>query len=137
MDNEVYTSPKSDLETPEEWKRSKWLTTWLWFMLVVTGINVPATYFIANMIIATSPKVTMPMIYVLVFMSILFFVFIVLTLENKKTGFYCLLAGATLTFAFNLYAMGVQAALTGIIVLLILSVLLFKGGKDSAWSSFS
>jgi hypothetical protein len=136
-----YTPPSSDLESSDleitdDWKRSKWLSGWLWFMLISNLVNVPSTYFMADMIMAQSPKLNLALIYTLIFGSALSIAFIAMLIRYKKLGFWGIVAVAVLAFVINIYALGIKSALLGLLGLVILALLLFKGGENSAWSNY-
>ncbi|MPY26199.1 hypothetical protein [Shewanella sp. YLB-07] len=130
-----YNSPTSDLIMEDgEWKRSKWLTGWLWFMFVMTLINIPTSYLMSDAIVAQAQKMTMPIIYTLMVASVVSAVSVFAIIKNKKWGVFGVCAVVVLAFGINFYTLGIKAALTGLIGAVILFFLLFKGGKNSAWS---
>jgi hypothetical protein len=130
-----YKSPDSELVVEDgEWKRSKWLTAWLWFMLVTTLINIPSTYLMSDAIIARTPKITMPIIYTLMVGSAISAASVWAILQHKKWGVWGVCVIVVIAFGINFYTMGIKAALTGLIGIFILFFLLLKGGKNSAWS---
>ncbi|HEY9199449.1 MAG TPA: hypothetical protein VIR60_08785 [Gammaproteobacteria bacterium] len=132
--NNPYASPNSNLIKEADWRRSKWLTGWLWFMLITTAISTPTTYLMADAIMQQSPKITMPLIYALIAISVVSMVSIIGLLRHKKLGFWGVSTVVAAAFIINLYGMGFKTALTGLIGFAILLFLLFKGGSNSAWS---
>ncbi len=133
-----YETPAAELEIEDEkWRRSKWLTGWIWFSLIMTGINIPASFALSNKMVETVPRMTLPIVYTLVALSLVSMSGLVLLLKNKKLGFWLFLFVMIAASIINIYTIGIKTALYGLIGGVILIALLRKGGDQSAWSRLS
>ena len=80
-----YETPNSELLVEKgEWKRSRWLTGWLWFSLITTLANIPLSYIMADAIMAQSEKINMSIIYSLMVCSVFSAISVVGILNYKK-----------------------------------------------------
>ncbi|WP_333609577.1 hypothetical protein [Arsukibacterium sp.] len=121
-------------EAQPQWKRSIWTTVWIWFMLIMTSINIPTTLLMADSIIAQIPNMNMVMIYFLVLLSLISVCSLVLILKHKFIGVWLFAFVITTVFIFNLFTVGLMPALFGLTGAVILFLLLKMGGANSAWS---
>ncbi|MCS6160361.1 hypothetical protein [Shewanella baltica] len=121
----------------DNWKRSKWLTGWLWFMLIMTAFNIPVTFLMTDAIIAQNPKLSPPLIYTLIVLSVISVLSLVLIFKQKLIGVWLFAFVMTSAFLINFYSMGLVSALFGLTGAAILFFLLKKGGANSAWSRLS
>lgn len=129
-----YSTPISDLMDHNDWKRSKWLTGWLWFMLITTVINLPIPYLMAGAILQQLPKATMPIVYAMTVLSAVNVLSIIGLLRHKRIGFWGVSFVVSGFFIINAYTVDFAASFFGLIGYAILVLLLFKGGSNSAWS---
>lgn len=132
MSNDAHTCDV--MPEDNNWKRSKWLTGWLWFMLIMTAFNIPLTFLMADAIIAQNPKLNPQLIYTLIVLSVIGVLSLVLIFKQKLIGVWLFALVMMSAFLINFYSMGLVSALFGLTGAAILLFLLKKGGTNSAWS---
>lgn len=137
MDN-LYTPPTSELsEEPKEWKRSKLLSFWLWFMLIMNVLNIPSMLFLKEQILAQTPRFNEAIVYSLVLGAAVSIACLIALMKNRKWGFWGLAVVTIYAFGVNYYGLGLKTALLGLSGFAILFALLHVGGNRKAWSRLS
>ena len=131
-----YEAPKSDIIGEPQWKRSRFLTIWLWFMLVMQAITVPTQLFFAEQIAAQTPKLSVPIVYGLCLGGLFAMAFIIVLLRNRRWGYWGMVVLSVFAFAVNFPVMGLGTALAGLGGLVILTLAMFLGGDNSAWKHY-
>ncbi|WP_290517163.1 hypothetical protein [Alcanivorax sp.] len=132
-----YAPPKSALIGIKEWKRSKFLTAWLWFMLVTQVVSIPMQIIFIDEIVAQSPSMSNSLIYLLSLGGVFSVASTIALLRNKRWGYWGVVAISALAFCVNFYSVGIGAAITGLAGLVILTLGMSIGGKNNAWRNYS
>jgi hypothetical protein len=129
-----YKAPASDLGgSKQDWKRPRFLTVWLWIMLISNGATVPLTLLGVDAIQKQNPKMVGFLVYSLALGAAINFVMTIGIMKYKKWGFWGFCGCTGYGFCVNLYAIGLYGALSGLLGFLILLGLLMMGGKDRTW----